>query len=248
MHTYAYGWNTITITTHTPISAASISVRNVRNLPKGNLTVKPDPSDAQNPLHQQLQQQQHLTQGNYDQTLGKLTNSYYGTAHDTKYAKTTTLTDHRSGGGAGASVGVGFYSSSNGLNSGSSSNILASSTPLHPGVNGGDYYGGISAGVGGGAAAGPTLWQEQHIQQQASYPMRRVDSRAEIDMLKRETSTQMRVSRMSGCGVMGVACHFWVGILSNIYYIRRVYICNIKIAIILLTYLINLIRFINISV
>ncbi|XP_039948121.1 uncharacterized protein LOC120766586 isoform X3 [Bactrocera tryoni] len=168
--------------------AASISVRNVRNLPKGNLTVKPDPSDAHNPLQQQqqqLQQQQHLAQG-YDQMLGTLTNSYYGTAHDTKYAKTTTLTDQRSGFvGLGGGGGVGGVYGSNGLIAGGNS-ILAASTPLHPSANGGDYYG----GVGGGA--GPTLWQEQHTQQQAAYPMRRVDSRAEIDMLERETSTQMR--------------------------------------------------------
>ncbi|XP_018802728.1 PREDICTED: uncharacterized protein LOC108977483 [Bactrocera latifrons] len=172
-----------------PPSAASISVRNVRNLPKGNLTVKPDPSDAHNPLQQQqqqLQQQQHLAQGTYDPTLGTLTNSYYGTAHDTKYAKTTTLTDQRGGFvGLGGGGGVGGVYGSNGLIAGGNS-ILAASTPLHPSTNGGDYYGGV------GGATGPTLWQEQHTQQQAAYPMRRVDSRAEIDMLERETSTQMR--------------------------------------------------------
>lgn len=178
---------------YVPPSAASISVRNVRNLPKGNLTVKPDPSDAHNPLQQQQQQQlqqQHLAQGTYDQTLGKLTHSYYGTAHDTKYAKTTTLTDHRSG-IVGLGGGAGGVYGSNGLIAGGNS-ILASSTPLHPCANGGDYYGGV------GGAAGPTLWQEQHTQQQAVYPMRRVDSRAEIDMLERETSTQMRVSSWGG--------------------------------------------------
>ncbi|XP_067619528.1 uncharacterized protein kmr isoform X3 [Eurosta solidaginis] len=170
--------------------AASISVRNVRNLPKSNLTVKPDPSDAhQNPLQLQQQQQtiaaqqkqQHLAQGNYDQILGKLTNSYYGTAHDTKYAKTTTLTDRG-----------GIYASNGHISGGN--NNLASSTPLHPSTIDGDYYsGGVLSGMGGVTPA--SFWhaqQQQHQLYPAPYPLRRVESRAEIAMLERETSSQMR--------------------------------------------------------
>nr|XP_017035741.1 uncharacterized protein LOC108084169 isoform X3 [Drosophila kikkawai] len=98
---------------------ASISVRNVNNLPMGNLTVKPDPSDA---LHQE-----------------SAFAPYYGGATETKYAKNTVLTDR------------GLYAG-NGVQ-------LATSTPQH---------------------------------QQQQFRMRRTGSRAEIDMLERETSSQIR--------------------------------------------------------
>ncbi|XP_020817746.1 uncharacterized protein LOC110191283 isoform X2 [Drosophila serrata] len=98
---------------------ASISVRNVSNLPMGNLTVKPDPSDA---MHQE-----------------SAFAPYYGGAAETKYAKNTVLTDR------------GLYAG-NGVQ-------LATSTPQH---------------------------------QQQQFRMRRTGSRAEIDMLERETSTQIR--------------------------------------------------------
>ncbi|KAH8360121.1 hypothetical protein KR093_010867 [Drosophila rubida] len=112
---------------------ASISVRNVSNLPKGNLTVKPDPSDAQ---HLQLQQQQHESAfAHYD--------PYYGNAQETKYAKATMLTDR------------GLYGKSMGM---------STSTPQ---------------------------------QQQLQFGMRRAGSRAEIDMLERETSSQIR-NRLRG--------------------------------------------------
>ncbi|KAH8356463.1 hypothetical protein KR200_008063 [Drosophila serrata] len=97
----------------------SISVRNVSNLPMGNLTVKPDPSDA---MHQE-----------------SAFAPYYGGAAETKYAKNTVLTDR------------GLYAG-NGVQ-------LATSTPQH---------------------------------QQQQFRMRRTGSRAEIDMLERETSTQIR--------------------------------------------------------
>jgi len=94
-------------------------VRNVNNLPVGNLTVKPDPSD----VHQE-----------------SAFAPYYGGAAETKYAKNTVLTDR----GLYAANGSG----------------LATSTP-------------------------------QNHQQ---FRMRRTGSRAEIDMLERETSSQIRVS------------------------------------------------------
>jgi len=96
-------------------------VRNVNNLPVGNLTVKPDPSD--------VQQESAFA-------------PYYGGAAETKYAKNTVLTDR------------GVYAG-NGTPSG-----LATSTP------------------------------QNHPQ----FRMRRTGSRAEIDMLERETSSQIRVS------------------------------------------------------
>lgn len=175
---------------------ASISVRNVRNLPKSNLTVKPDPTD---PYPQQ-------TLENYDQ-MNKLTNSYYGTTHDTKYAKTTTLTDKNGGNGGGNT----YFSGNNA----SGAIMLASSTPLHASsnninMNGGDYYGGTTVGPGGGGGGGGGVGLNDSMYnihqgiaaatagvggyQPQVYPMRRVGSRAEIDILERETSTQMRVS------------------------------------------------------
>uniref|UniRef100_A0A6P4FJV0 Uncharacterized protein LOC108052280 isoform X3 n=1 Tax=Drosophila rhopaloa TaxID=1041015 RepID=A0A6P4FJV0_DRORH len=96
---------------------ASISVRNVNNLPVGNLTVKPDPSD--------VQQESAFA-------------PYYGGAAETKYAKNTVLTDR-----------------------------------------------GLYAGNGGGLA---TSTPQNHQQ----FRMRRTGSRAEIDMLERETSSQIR--------------------------------------------------------
>jgi len=60
-------------------------VRNVNNLPKGNLTVKPDPSDAQH----------ESAFAHYD--------PYYGNVQETKYAKATLLTDR---GMYGKSVGL----------------------------------------------------------------------------------------------------------------------------------------------
>lgn len=99
-----------------PHLVASISVRNVSNLPMGNLTVKPDPSDTMQP----------------ESAFAP----YYGGAAETKYAKNTVLTDR------------GLY---------------ATSTP-------------------------------QHQQQQQQFRMRRTGSRAEIDILERETSSQIRVS------------------------------------------------------
>ncbi|KAM8705207.1 hypothetical protein ACLKA7_009634 [Drosophila subpalustris] len=106
---------------------ASISVRNVNNLPKGNLTVKPDPSDAL----QQQQQHHESAFAHYD--------PYYGNAQETKYAKATMLTDR---GLYGKSVGI------------------TTSTPQQ--------------------------------QQQLQFGIRRAGSRAEIDMLERETSSQIR--------------------------------------------------------
>ena len=156
-------------------SLASISVRNVRNLPKGNLTVKPDPSDAQRQKYNA-----------YDQ-MQKLENSYYGTAHDMKYAKTTLLTDRMTAstnavnetilGGGG---GVGVCSS------------YVTSTPLHRSMAP-DYYGTSAANI----YDMQNIYQQQQLHQQqqllSSHPMRRVGSRAEIDMLERETSSQIRV-------------------------------------------------------
>uniref|UniRef100_A0A6P4FRA2 Uncharacterized protein LOC108052280 isoform X8 n=1 Tax=Drosophila rhopaloa TaxID=1041015 RepID=A0A6P4FRA2_DRORH len=100
-----------------PMATASISVRNVNNLPVGNLTVKPDPSD--------VQQESAFA-------------PYYGGAAETKYAKNTVLTDR-----------------------------------------------GLYAGNGGGLA---TSTPQNHQQ----FRMRRTGSRAEIDMLERETSSQIR--------------------------------------------------------
>lgn len=97
-------------------------MRNVNNLPKGNLTVKPDPSDGQH--HPSAFAQ-------YD--------PYYGNVAETKYAKATLLTDR------------GLYGRSTGM---------TTSTP----------------------------------QQQQQLGLRRAGSRAEIDMLERETSSQIRVS------------------------------------------------------
>ncbi|KRF78322.1 uncharacterized protein Dvir_GJ14476, isoform G [Drosophila virilis] len=106
---------------------ASISVRNVNNLPKVNLTVKPEPSDALQ------QQQQDSAFAHYD--------PYYGNGTETKYAKATQLTDRAP---YGRTVG------------------MATSTP------------------------------QQQQQQQLPFAMRRAGSRAEIDMLERETSSQIR--------------------------------------------------------
>ncbi|XP_068152149.1 uncharacterized protein kmr isoform X4 [Drosophila tropicalis] len=101
---------------------ASISVQNVNNLPKGNLTVIPDPSDAQ--------QESAFA-------------PYYGSSVETKYAKATILTDR------------------------------------------GQY------GPGGGKGAG-TIGATSTPQQQQQFVIRRAGSRAEIDMLERETSSQIR--------------------------------------------------------
>lgn len=101
-------------------------MRNVNNLPKGNLTVKPDPSDGQ-----QLEQQHQSAFAHYD--------PYYGNVAETKYAKATLLNDR------------GLYARSSGM---------TTSTP----------------------------------QQQQQLGLRRAGSRAEIDMLERETSSQIRVS------------------------------------------------------
>lgn len=172
------------------ICVASISVRNVRNLPKGNLTVKPDPSDPQLQQQRQLQQQQ---QYNYDQ-MQKLENSYYGTAHDMKYAKTTLLTDRNTVTGGNAAINEPLLGSGG---------TYATSTPLHRssnsagagGVMAQDYY-----GTSGNIYEMHNTYQQQLLQQQQqqqqlmAHPMRRVGSRAEIDMLERETSTQIRVS------------------------------------------------------
>ncbi|XP_037814576.1 uncharacterized protein LOC119605460 isoform X7 [Lucilia sericata] len=163
---------------------ASISVRNVRNLPKGNLTVKPDPSDPQ--LQQQQQRQLQQQQYNYDQ-MQKLENSYYGTAHDMKYAKTTLLTDRNTTAAGNAALNEPY----------------ATSTPLHrsansAGIAGGlmnqDYYGTSGNIYEMHNAYQQQLHQQQQQQQQQllAHPMRRVGSRAEIDMLERETSTQIR--------------------------------------------------------
>ncbi|KAH8295428.1 hypothetical protein KR018_011027, partial [Drosophila ironensis] len=108
-----------------PLATGSISVRNVNNLPMGNLTVKPDPSDALHQLHQEHQESAFAP--------------YYGGAAETKYAKNTVLTER----GLYAGNGAG----------------LATSTPQH---------------------------------QQQQFRMRRAGSRAEIDMLERETSSQIR--------------------------------------------------------
>lgn len=102
-------------------------MRNVNNLPKGNLTVKPDPSDGQ-----QLEQQHQSAFAHYD--------PYYGNVAETKYAKATLLNDR------------GLYGRSSGM---------TTSTPQ---------------------------------QQQQQLGLRRAGSRAEIDMLERETSSQIRVS------------------------------------------------------
>lgn len=104
-------------------------MRNVNNLPKVNLTVKPEPSDALQ------QQQQDSAFAHYD--------PYYGNGTETKYAKATQLTDRAP---YGRTVG------------------MATSTP------------------------------QQQQQQQLPFAMRRAGSRAEIDMLERETSSQIRVS------------------------------------------------------
>ncbi|XP_046803740.1 uncharacterized protein LOC111690014 isoform X4 [Lucilia cuprina] len=158
---------------------ASISVRNVRNLPKGNLTVKPDPSDPQ--LQRQLQQQQ---QYNYDQ-MQKIENSYYGSAHDMKYAKTTLLTDRNTSAAGNAALNEPY----------------ATSTPLHRTANSASMAGGLMNqdyyGTSGNIyemhnAYQQQLHQQQQQQQLLAHPMRRVGSRAEIDMLERETSTQIR--------------------------------------------------------
>ncbi|KAL9900753.1 pleckstrin homology domain-containing family A member kramer isoform 3-T16 [Glossina fuscipes fuscipes] len=198
---------------------ASISIRNVRNLPRSNLTVKPDATDAQLQHHQQHQQQQlqqpQQQYNNYDQ-MQKLTNTYYGTAHDTKYAKATTLTDRnaRSIGGNSSSRGVGGVGvgggggggGGDGKNGGGSGIALTNgiyataSTPLHPsndGLDMGEYF---VSGVGGngsnhniygmhnGYQSIAATQQHQHL----SHSLRRAGSRAEIDMLERETSTQIR--------------------------------------------------------
>lgn len=181
--------------------SASISVRNVRNLPKGNLTVKPDPSELQlqqeqQHQHQQYQQRQLLQQKhNYDQ-IQKLESSYYGTAHDMKYAKTTMLADRNTNAVGNAAInetllaGGGTYATT--------------ATPLERGdsvgVLGLDYYG----ANGYMYEAHNSYQQQQHLQQLQqqqqqqqqllSHPIRRVSSRAEIDMLERETSSQIRVS------------------------------------------------------
>ncbi|XP_065371611.1 uncharacterized protein kmr isoform X2 [Calliphora vicina] len=169
---------------------ASISVRNVRNLPKGNLTVKPDPSDPQ--LQQQRQLQQQQQQYNYDQ-MQKLENSYYGTAHDMKYAKTTLLTDRNTVAGGNAAINDPLLGSGG---------TYATSTPMHRSSNsGGGGAGGVIAqdyyGTSGNIYEMHNTYQQQLLQQQQqqqlmTHPMRRVNSRAEIDMLERETSTQIR--------------------------------------------------------
>ena len=136
--------------------------------------MKPDPSDAQ--------RQQY---NSYDQ-MQKLENSYYGTAHDMKYAKNTLLTDRSTassnavnetmlGGGGGVGVGSSYITS----------------TPLHRSMAM-DYYGTSAANI----YDMQNIYQQQQFHQQqllSSHPMRRAGSRAEIDMLERETSSQIRV-------------------------------------------------------
>lgn len=175
---------------------ASISVRNVRNLPKGNLTVKPDPSDPQ--LQEELYQQQQ--QYNYDQ-MQKLENSYYGTTHDMKYAKTTLLTDRNTNANGNGNAAINEALLAGG---GGGGGTYAASTPLRrssnsggTGIMGQDFYG-TSGNI---YDMHNSYQQQQHLQhlhhqqqQLLSHPMRRVGSRAEIDMLERETSTQIRVS------------------------------------------------------
>ncbi|XP_055849815.1 uncharacterized protein LOC129914533 isoform X4 [Episyrphus balteatus] len=128
---------------------ASISVRNVRNIPKVNLTVKPDPSD------QML---------NYEQ-ISKLASSYYGNAMDAKYAKTTQLATERD------------RNNIYGLSS--------TSTPM---------AGSTSAGITMDFRGSSYDINAANAYREANgyHPMRRVGSRAEIDLLERETSSQMR--------------------------------------------------------
>ncbi|XP_055904217.1 uncharacterized protein LOC129940018 isoform X4 [Eupeodes corollae] len=131
---------------------ASISVRNVRNIPKGNLTVKPDPSD------QML---------NYEQ-ISKLASSYYGNALDAKYAKTTQLSTERD------------------RNLYAQQKLMSTSTPM-AGIASGipmDFRG-SSYDIN---AAANNAYRETN----GYHPIRRVGSRAEIDLLERETSSQMR--------------------------------------------------------
>lgn len=153
-------------------------------MPKGHLTVKPDPSDTQLQQQRQLQQQKY----NYDQ-MQKLENSYYDTSLDMKYAKNTLLTDRNTNVNGNAALNEALLAGV----------TYATSTPLHhPSINssagilGQDYY----ATSGYSYDMHNSYQQQQHLQQQQllSHPIRRVGSRAEIDILERETSSQIRVS------------------------------------------------------
>lgn len=133
----------------------------------------------------------------YEQ-MQQLENSYYGTSQDMKYAKTTMLND-RSLGGLG-----GTLSGSGGIAGG-----YLTSTPLHASNSniglGLDYLGNLDTTAGHNIYDMHNqyqqqlhrMYQQQQLQQQmasAAYPMRRYGSRAEIDILERETSSQIRVS------------------------------------------------------
>jgi len=185
---------------------ASVSVRNVRNLPKSNLTVKPEPSDPKEELQLSNETAAKMFNNNFDD-LNKMTNSYYGSAQDTKYAKTTSLLTDRSNALAAtnpfSSLAGGYNDYPSNLNGNS---ILATSTPMQ--ANSGaldDYYSNnlVANSLGDGLYA---ELQKQRYQQQmlynsgyplyqsgAPYSMRRAGSRAEIDMLERDTSSQLRV-------------------------------------------------------
>ncbi|XP_075147883.1 pleckstrin homology domain-containing family A member kramer isoform X3 [Haematobia irritans] len=168
---------------------ASISVRNVKNLPLGNLTVKPDPSDVM--LHGQMDLY------DYEQ-MQQLENSYYGTAHDLKYAKNTLLTDHGLTTGSSGIGGMAGYGSLGGGGYLTSTPLHASNSNIGLGL---DYLGNLGSGHNIYDMHNQyqqqlhRLYQQQQHQQQmsaAAYPMRRYGSRAEIDILERETSSQIR--------------------------------------------------------
>lgn len=85
----------------------------------------------------------------------------------------------------------------------------ATSTPLHRssvGALGQDYY-----GTSGNIYEMHNSYQQQQQQQQLmAHPMRRVGSRAEIDMLERETSTQIRVSCNYDKICLFILCFYFV--------------------------------------
>lgn len=154
--------------------------------------MKPDPSDVL--LHSQL-----VDPYDYEQ-MQQLENSYYGTTgQDMKYAKTTVLTDR-------GLAGMGGMGGMSGL-AGGYNNGYITSTPLHASNSniglGLDYLGNLGSGHNiydmhnqYQQQLHRMYQQQQHQQQMAAgaYPMRRFGSRAEIDILERETSSQIRVS------------------------------------------------------
>lgn len=151
-------------------------MHNVRNLPKGNLTVKPDPSET--------------IKGHPGSGL-----LVYSSAPDTKYAKTTLLGERNSEMALNTTSGQ----QDNGLY------LASTSTPLHSSASG---LAGVSNYLINNHSSSFDLQQtgngrtsslQQHQQQQQQHltthsSLRRASSRADIDLLERDTNLQMRVS------------------------------------------------------